>query len=129
MRVRYFSYSSAKLGEEASPTLFWNRKKCPNFGKKSSDCVDLRVNFFIRNVFLNTPYEKKNSKMFLTKCLWECLNPTKPLLPWEISGWTPVILAQSHYFLRHAFLLNVILDFEYEFTEKSFSLGYLRMVD
>ena len=64
MRVRHFSYSGAKLGEKASPAPFWNRKKCPNFGKKGPDCVHLWVNFLIRNVVFNSIYEKKLQNVF-----------------------------------------------------------------
>ena len=50
-------------GGKASPALFENRKKCPDFGKKGPDCVHLWVKFSIQNVVLRVS-RRKNLKMF-----------------------------------------------------------------
>ena len=71
------------------PCLFWNRKKCPDFGKKDPDCVHLRVKFAIENVVLRVS-RRKTSKMFpcrvsfscaFDECLLKCPSSTNPLPP------------------------------------------------
>ena len=54
------TFTNGKLGRrgEASPFLFENRKKCPNFLKKGPDCVHLWVKFYIQNVVLKVPRRK-----------------------------------------------------------------------
>ena len=63
-----------QLGEraEASPAIFENRKKCPDFGKKDRDCAYFWVTFFIQNVVLGEP-RGKNSKMFPYGVSFSCV--------------------------------------------------------
>ena len=63
---------------EASPALFGNRKKCPDFGKKGPDCVYLWVKFSIQNIVLRVSRQKNSEKFpcgasFLTECLLNAL--------------------------------------------------------
>ena len=66
------TFTGAQLGErwEASPTLFENRKKCPDFGKKAL-IVYLCVKFSIQNVVLRV--SRKNSKMFSCRVSFSCV--------------------------------------------------------
>ena len=48
---------------EVSPALIWKSRKCPGFGKKGPDCVNLWVTFSIQNANLRV-FGWKNSKMF-----------------------------------------------------------------
>ena len=57
---------------EASPTLFENRKKYPDFGKKGPDSVHLWVKFSIQNIFLRAS-RRKNFKMFPCGALFPCV--------------------------------------------------------
>ena len=79
-------------GEGRRPSLpfFENRKKCPDLGKKSPNCVHPWVESFIQNVVLRVSTKKKTPKffpagsfflVFLTKSLSKCPNSTKPPLP------------------------------------------------
>ena len=43
---------------EASLAVFENRKKCPDFGKKSPDFVHLRIKFSIQNVIFSIKGKK-----------------------------------------------------------------------
>ena len=59
--------------------FFENRKKCPDFGKKGSNCVHLWVNFSIENIVLRVSWSKIPkfyryevfSRSFLMKCFTE----------------------------------------------------------
>ena len=62
MYIQPHSEARNQEREEASPALFENRKKCPDFWKKSPDFVHLWVKFFIQNVALRVS-RRKNSKM------------------------------------------------------------------
>ena len=71
------------------PSLFWNQKKCLDFGKKGPDCVHLQVKFAIQNVVLRVS-RRKTSKMFpcrvsfscvFDECLLKCSISTNPLPP------------------------------------------------
>ena len=70
---------------KASPALFENRKKCPDFGKKGPDCIHVGVKFSIQNINLRVS-RRKNSKIFpfflvlLMKCLSKCPKPPSPAL-------------------------------------------------
>ena len=58
---------------ETSPMCFENRKKCPDFRKKSSPYDHLWVKFSIQNIILRVS-RRKNSKMFpwglFFLCFW-----------------------------------------------------------
>ena len=69
---------------EASPVLFENRKRYPDFAKKGLDYFHFWVKFFIENIILKVS-RRKNSKMFpceaffvafLKKCLSKCPSST-----------------------------------------------------
>ena len=45
--------------EEASPALFENRKKSPNFGKKGHDCIHYWAKFSIQDIVLRLFKRKK----------------------------------------------------------------------
>ena len=87
-------------GQGGLPCRFFeNRKNCPNFGKKGPNCVNPRVESSIQNIVLRVS-RRKSSKIFLcgpffcvvlTKSLLKCLNSTKPLLPWKVSGCARVL--------------------------------------
>ena len=57
---------------EISPTLFENRRKWSDFGKKDLDCVHLWVNFSVQNVVLRVS-SWKNSKMFPRGAPFSCV--------------------------------------------------------
>ena len=69
---------------EVSPALFENKKKCPDCGKRGTDCVHHWVKFSTQNVVLRVS-RRKNVKMFscgdslffvLTKCSSKCSSST-----------------------------------------------------
>ena len=72
-----FSYTHRRAIREeplssASPALFENQNKCPDFGKKDPDCAYLWVKFSIQNVVLRVSW-KKNSKMFPYEVPFSCI--------------------------------------------------------
>ena len=88
MHIQPHSHAEESRGEasplerrgEASPALFKIKEKCPDFGKKSPDQINLSVEFSIQNLVLRIS-RKKNRKcfpkgplflVFLTKCLSLC---------------------------------------------------------
>ena len=52
--------------------FFENRKKCPDFGKKSPNCVYSRVESFIQNVVLKVS-RRKSSKIFPCRFVFFCV--------------------------------------------------------
>ena len=94
---------------KASPALFENRKKCPDFGKNDPDCVHLLVKFSIQNVVL---IGEKFPNCFPAGPLFAFLrnvyrstpvSQTLPL-PWKISRCTPAL---RHYSFCKTLKLNV----------------------
>ena len=57
--------------EEASPALFENRKKSPNFGKKGPDYIHYWAKFSIQDIVLRHLREKK-SKIFSYESSFLC---------------------------------------------------------
>ena len=103
--IRYQARNSGESGGRPPLPFFENRRNCPDFGKKSHDCVHLLVKFSIENIVLRVS-RRKNSKIFpcgafsvlLMKCLSESPNSTKPLLPWKISGCAPGYISNIPWF-------------------------------
>ena len=69
----------------ASPGLFENQKKCPDFGKNGLDCVHFWIKFSIQNAVLRVWEKFPNCfpmgpflLLFLTRFLWKWPSSTKP---------------------------------------------------
>ena len=119
-RILYFTQlAGAQLGEgdgDRSPLPFFqNQKKRPDFRKKGPDCVHRYIKFAIQNIVVRV-LKKKNFEIlfygaflleFLTKCLLECRNFTKPPLPWKYSGCVPGWQGNMDY-LEHSFTFKQI---------------------
>ena len=82
--------AGTQLGKEIwSPPLVFleDQKKCPNFGKKGPNCVNLWVKFFIQNVVLAISRRKYFFPsgpflcVFLTKWLSKFPSSTKTFRP------------------------------------------------
>ena len=58
--------------EEASPALFENRKKSPNFGKKGPDCIHYWAKFSIQDIVLRLFKRKKVQNVSL-RVLFFCV--------------------------------------------------------
>ena len=52
MHIQPHSRARNRRGREASPVLFENQKKCPDFGKKGPDCASVWAKFTIQNAVL-----------------------------------------------------------------------------
>ena len=61
-------------GEEKLPPLlfFENRKQCPDFGRKGTDCIQLWIKFPTQNVILRVS-RRKISKMFPNGASFSCV--------------------------------------------------------
>ena len=114
----------------ASPALFENQKKCPDFGKKSPDCVCFWLKFPIQNIVLRVS-RRKNSNIFLFGTLFSWFfdvifikvilfhkhshlptpnlppTPPPPLLPWKGSGYAPALIYYSFCKTLHLKCLTV----------------------
>ena len=73
IHIQLHSQARNQGGERrSSPPLFENRKKCPEFGKKSPDCIHHWVEFSIQDVVLRV-FRIKNSKTFPCGASFPCV--------------------------------------------------------
>ena len=89
------------------PCNFLKIKKMQWFKKKCHDCVHLWIKFCIQNIVFRVSRRKIFKYfpgifcVFLTKCLLNCPNFTKPTLPWKISACLPVILVWEYIWQKY----------------------------
>ena len=136
--ILFISFREIKAGLQLRdggglPCRFFKIEKVPWFWeKKGPDSVHHWVKPSIQNVVLRVSTKKSSNVfpcfflVFLTKCLSKCSNFTKLLLPWKISGFTPVMLVTfwiniiTYYFYLYKNLLRLpnIHNFTHLFKNK-----------
>ena len=102
IEVYSVTLTDIQLGEGRRPPLLFFEiwKKCPDFGKKGPDCVNLWVKFSIQNIVLRVS-ARKNSKMFPSgaffheMCFWWNAYQSA-LVPWNLPCREKCLVVHLH---------------------------------